>query len=50
MNAPKPDRLFDARTVTFLVGLSLAALGGSMLSVPWTLVAVGAVLTYKAVR
>ena len=45
-----PTPLFDARTITFLVGLSLGAIGGCMLSVPWTLVAIGSILTYKAVR
>lgn len=42
--------LFDARTVTFLVGLLLGGIGGAMLSVPWTLVAIGSLLTFKAVR
>jgi hypothetical protein len=39
---------FDMRDCFFFGGLGLAAWGGSMLSVPWTLILVGVVLAGKA--
>ena len=41
--------LFDLRDAHFYGGLVLAAAGGACLSLPWTLVAVGAVLALYAV-
>jgi hypothetical protein len=40
-------RMFDARDVTFLLGLALAGYGGARMSVSWTCIAIGAVLILK---
>jgi hypothetical protein len=39
---------FDTRDAVFFGGLVIGAVGGFMLSVAWTLVAVGAVLTFAS--
>lgn len=40
--------LFDLRDAVFFGGLAVAAGGGAMLSVPWTLIILGALLALKA--
>jgi hypothetical protein len=48
MNPPTKEPLFDVRDGFFFGGLVLAGAGGVMLSLPWTLVALGTVLVLKA--
>lgn len=45
---PPKEPLFDVRDGFFFGGLVLAGAGGVLLSVPWTLVALGTVLVLKA--
>lgn len=44
---PSAEKL-DPRDVFFFGGIVLAAIGGAFLSPPWTLIAVGVVLAFKA--
>lgn len=48
MTTPKKESAFDVRDGVFFAGMLIAAAGGAMLSLPWTLVVLGAVLALKA--
>lgn len=44
---PREDR-FDIRDAFFFGGIVVAGIGGAMISWPWTLIVIGAVLALKA--
>lgn len=48
MKIKRLREMFDVRDAVFFGGLLIASVGGAMLSVPWTLIAVGATLTAVA--
>lgn len=48
MTTPQKPPLIGAREAVFFSGLLVAGGGGALLSLPWTLVVLGAVLAIKA--